>query len=120
MADSPRETFMATVEPRFVPIAVALADAVDAAGPTLASWYAYRMLVYGPQAHRREWVCAIGTSSRLVHLRFLHGDLLTDPEGRLRPGSSTLMTLDHTTLEQVDPEVVGAYVREAVAKHPAR
>lgn len=66
----------------------------------------------------RHWVCAIGTSSRHVNLRFLYGVLLDDPLHVLRPGSSVLMTWDFTPGETIDAEAVGSYVNKAVGRYP--
>lgn len=119
MPDSPLDGYLATVDPRFAPLVRALADAVEAAGPRLVSWVSYGMLMFGHAAHRRDWVCAVGTSSKAVHLRFLHGDLLEDRAGLLRAGRSTLRTLDVANADEVDLAVVAAYVREAVATDAA-
>jgi hypothetical protein len=119
MAETPLESYLATVDPRFAPTVRALADALSVADPSLSSWIGYRMLMYARGSRKREWICAIGTSSKAAHLRFLHGDLLDDPAGVLRAGTSTLKTIDVTSAEHVDRDLVIAYVREAVAKHPA-
>ena len=117
MSESDLETFVRGVRPDAVPIVRALADAVGAADPKLARWIAYRMLLYGPEAHRREWTCAIGVSTKAVNLRFLHGTSMADPAGLMRPGTSTLKTIDYRTPDEVDPAIVTAYVREALSLH---
>jgi hypothetical protein len=124
VSDTALDAYLERVEPRFVPIVRALAAAIEAAAPELLAWSSYGMLLHGREAHRREWVCAVGTSSKAVNLRFLRGDLLSDPAGVLRAGSSTLKTIDYRTLEDVDADLVRSYVREATDKEagdrPAR
>ena len=96
----------------------ALADAVDAADAGLDCKITWKMLVYTLDARWRDWVVAIGVSKSVVNLRFLHGDQLDDPAGLLRAGSSTLMTIDYAVVGDVDADLVTAYVKEAVRKHP--
>ncbi len=76
----------------------------------------YGMLMYSTEGDWRTWVCAIGTSARLIQLRFLYGVLLDDPKHVLRKGSSVLMTWDFDFDETIDAKSVEAYVKEAVAK----
>jgi hypothetical protein len=114
--DAPLDTYLATVDERFVPLVRALDDAVMAAGGDLAPRYAYRMLLYAlPGQPRSRWVCGISTSSKAVHLRFLFGTSMPDPRGILRGGTSTLMSIDYASLDEVDPAVATAYVHDALA-----
>ena len=53
-----------------------------------------------------------------MNLRFLHGRQRKDPAGLLRPGSTTAATADFVSADEVDADLVGAYVREAAQKHP--
>ena len=77
----------------------------------------YGLLMYALHGDWRTWVCAIGAGNSGVALRFLYGVLLTDPKHVLRAGSSVLMTWDFALIDAVDPEAVGAYVVEAVARY---
>lgn len=96
---------------------VELDRAVRAAAPELECRISYGMLTFTLGKDRRAWICAIGTTKNAVCLRFLYGTYLSDPEKLLRPGTSTLSTIDYTSLEQVDAAVVADYVKEAVAHH---
>ena len=116
MPDSALSTYLATVQPRWAPLVRALHEAVLAAAPELEVHTAYRMLLYTRGRDYRHWVCAIGPTKAAVCLRFLYGVLLDDPQGRLRPGTSTLKTLDIPSLEALDTEVVAGYVRQAVTR----
>ena len=116
MPDSPLSTYLATVEPRWAPLVRALHEAVRTAAPELVVHIAYRMLMYTRGRDYRHWVCAIGPTKSAVCLRFLYGVLLDDPRGLLRPGASTLMTLDIPSLDALDVGLVGDYVRQAVAQ----
>lgn len=117
MTETARDDFIAGIEGRFAPIVAALDRAVRDAAPQLESRISYRMLTYTLGKDRRAWVCAIGTTKSAVCLRFLFGTFLSDPGKLLRPGTSTLSTIDYAALEQVDAAVVAEYVTEAVAHH---
>jgi hypothetical protein len=52
-----------------------------------------------------------------VGLRFLFGALLDAPRGRLRPGTSSLSTLDIASLDELDGELVTRLVAEATTRH---
>jgi hypothetical protein len=78
----------------------------------------YRMVMYTLARDWRNWVCAIGAAKNGgASLRFLYGVILDDPKGVLRAGTSVLMTWDFAGGDEVDAKAVGAYVKEAVAKH---
>ena len=64
-----------------------------------------------------DWVVAIGVCSKAVNLRFLYGQRLDDPAGLLRHGSTTAAVIDYASVDEVDPALVTAYVREAAARH---
>jgi hypothetical protein len=119
MSASARQTYIAGVDTDRVPIVEALDRAVMAAGAEFEVAIKYRMLMYSLGGDYRHWVCAIGETTKIICLRFLYGTWLEDPQGLLRAGSSTLMTLDYTTLEDVDTALVTEYVREAVSKYAA-
>ena len=120
MTESPLEAYLAAVRPDARETVAALAQAVDAAGEAFDCKVTYQMLVYTYAARWHEWVVAIGVSSKVVNLRFLHGQELDDPAGLLRPGSTTAAQIDYASLDDVDPAVVTAFVREAAQKHPNR
>ena len=75
------------------------------------------MLLYGRNGDFRRWVCGISTSSKAAQLRFLFGTSMSDPQRVLRGGTSTLMSIDYPTLDDLDPAVATAYVRDALAVH---
>ena len=116
MTESALETYLASQEPWSVPLIRALDDAIRAAGGGLEARYSYRMLLYSPPGWARSrWLCAIGTSTKRVHLRFLYGTSLPDPKGILRGGTSTLMSIDYASLDDLDAATATAYVRDALA-----
>ena len=110
--------YLATVRPDAHDTVRALAAAVDAAGVDFDCKVTYRMLVYTFGQRWHQWVVAIGVSKSSVNLRFLFGTELDDPAGILRAGTSTASQADFTAAADVDPELVTAYVREAVDRHP--
>ena len=120
MPDRPLDTFLATIRPDAREAVAALASAVEAAEAGFDCKVTYRMLVYTYDAKWHQWVVAIGVSSKVVNLRFLFGRELDDPAGILRPGSTTAATADFRSVEDVDHELLAAYVREAAARHPSR
>ena len=112
------DEYLPTIRPDARDTVTALAQAVEAAGQDFDCKVTYKMLVYTYDAKWHRWVVAIGVSSNVVNLRFLHGRSLDDPAGLLRPGSTTAAQIDFASVEDVDAAVVTAYVREAAAKHP--
>jgi hypothetical protein len=118
MSQSPLEAYLPTVREDARETVRLLAAAVDAAGEDFDVKVTYQMLVYTFDARWHEWVVAIGVTGKAVNLRFLHGKQLDDPAGLLRLGSTTAAQIDFRTAAEVDPELVTAYVREAVARHP--
>jgi len=116
--DSALGTYLVGVDPTAVPLVVALDDAVRKANPDFDVAIKYRILMYALRGDWRTWVCAIDVTKKGACLRFLYGVLLDDPRGVLRAGSSVLKTWDFALGDVVDPAAVGAYVMEAVARHP--
>lgn len=119
MPETPLDTYLAMVRPDAHETVRRLAAAVGAAEIEFDCKVTYKMLVYTLGARWRDWIVAIGVSKAVVNLRFLRGDLLDDPAGVLRAGTSTLMTIDFAAASDVDASLVTAYVREAAARHPA-
>jgi hypothetical protein len=119
MSEQARDEYIASVDPRWAEMIVALDGAVMAAEPRLEKRIAYRLLMYTLGGDKSHWVCAIGPTKQALTLRFLWGIMLDDPRHLLRPGTSTLQTLDFPTAESIDPALVTGYVHDAVAKMPA-
>jgi len=120
VADPPLEEYLPTVCEDAHPTVRALAAAVEAVGADLDCKVTYRMLVYTFAQRWHQWVVAIGVSRASVNLRFLYATELADPAGILRIGTSTAGQADFRTADDVDAQLVMAYVREAVEKHPKR
>jgi hypothetical protein len=115
---SARDTYVLGIDARFAPLVLELDRLVLDAGPDLEPAIKYQMLMYALEGDYRAWVCAIDAHPRTaVGLRFLYGALLDDPGGVLRPGTSSLRTLDVASLAEIDAGLVGRFVREAVARH---
>ena len=118
MPESALESYLPTVREDARDTVRALAAAVDAVGAGFDCKVTYRMLVYTFGRRWHQWVVAIGVSRAKVNLRFLYGTELDDPAGILRAGTSTASQADFSATEDVDADLVSAYVREAVEKHP--
>ena len=118
MGGSARDTYLEGVDARVAPVVLELDRQIMEAAPDLQAAVKYRILMYALKGDYRAWVCAIDANPRKgVALRFLFGALLDDPRGVLRPGTSSLSTLDVASLEAIDAGLVDAFVREAVARH---
>lgn len=117
MGVSARDTYLEGIDPRFGPVVLELDRLVMGARPDLEPAIKYRILMYALKGDYRAWVCAIDVQKKAVCLRFLFGALLDDPRGVLRPGTSSLRTLDVASLEAIDAGLVDAFVREAVSRH---
>ena len=111
------EAYLKGVDPRAKPLVIDLDDAIRKVQPDLDVAIKYGLLMYALRGDWRTWVCAIGAGNSGVALRLLYGVLLTDSKHVLRAGSSVLMTWDFALIDAVDPEAVGAYVVEAVARY---
>ena len=111
------EAYLKGADPRAKPLVMDLDDAIRKVQPELDVAIKYGLLMYALRGDWRTWVCAIGAGNSGVALRFLYGVLLTDSKHVLRAGSSVLMTWDFAFIDAVDPEAVGAYVVEAVARY---
>ena len=117
MTSEALKAYLKGVDPRAKPLVIDLDDAIRKFQPSLDVAIKYGLLMYAIRGDWRTWVCAIGAGNSGVALRFLYGVLLTDPKHVLRAGSSVLMTWDFALIDAVDPEAVGAYVAEAVARY---
>lgn len=118
METAARDTYLEGVDPGVAPVVVELDRLVRNAAPDLVPAVKYRILMYARNGDYRAWVCAIDAHPRAaVGLRFLFGALLDDPGGVLRPGTSSLSTLDVAGLAAIDASLVTGFVREAVARH---
>ncbi len=126
-----RDAFIASIDPAIVPAVLELDRAIMAACAGLDTKISYQMLTYALEGDFRHWICAIDPGrpprdgglhqgrqvpKKALHLRFLYGVLLADPRGVLRAGTSTLRTIDFTSLEDIDTQLVVDYVKEAVAR----
>ncbi len=116
-ASSPLESYLAGVDPVAAPVVRALDDAIRAAHPEFGVAVKYGLLMYAVHDDWRTWVCAVGTSTKGVQLRYLYGVLLDDPLQVLRKGSSVLMSWDHAFDATVDRAAVVAYTQEAVRRY---
>jgi len=113
---TPLEQYLEIYDDEAGAVFVQLDAAIRAAAPELETAIKYRLLSYTVERDWRHWVCAVNATKSAVCLRFLWGVLLDDPLGVLRPGSSTLMTWDMPRGTEVDADLVGRYVREALDK----
>jgi hypothetical protein len=111
------EAYLAGVAPEATPLVIKLDKAVRNAHLEFDVAVKYRILMYALRGDFRTWVCAIDAMRNGVALRFLYGVLLDDPRAVLRAGTSVLKTWDFAFDEVIDPEAVGAYVAEAVARY---
>jgi hypothetical protein len=98
--DNARDAYIEGIDPRWAKAVRDLHEAIMAGGPVLNSRIAYRMFMYTLGEHRRNWVCAIGSTKKGIGVA----------------GTSTLMTIDFVSPGDVDPQLVTEYVEEAVAK----
>jgi hypothetical protein len=110
-----RDTYLESVDARFAPLVRELDRAILAARPDLRVAVKYRILMYALEGDFRHWICAVDARPKTVCLRFLFGARLVAPRGTLRPGSTTMGTIDYTALEQVDAGLIADLVEQAVA-----
>jgi len=117
MSRSARDEYLDGVDERLAPLVIGLDGAVRGAGAELDTAIKYRMLTYAVGADFHHWVCAIDAHPRKgVALRFLFGDMLDFSGVGARPGSTTMRTIDHASLDQVDDRRVATLVAEAVSR----
>jgi hypothetical protein len=118
VTESPLVAYLTTVREDAHGTVRLLSAAIDAAGADFDCKITYGMLVYTFGQRWHEWVVAVGVSRSSVNLRFLYAADLEDSAGILRIGTSTAGQADFAKTAEVDVELVTAYVREAVEKHP--
>ncbi|MCL5735968.1 MAG: DUF1801 domain-containing protein [Actinobacteria bacterium] len=116
MSGPAKEAFLQSIDPKFIPLVEKLEQAVSSARPDFDTRYSYKMLIFTLGKDFRRWICAISVTRNAVNLRFLYGFLLDDPQSVLRPGTSILSTIDFTSPEGIDVDLVTSYVWEAVDK----
>jgi hypothetical protein len=116
MTPSALHTYIAGIDQRWAPLVLALDRAIRGARPDLDSKVYYRMLSYAHSGDFRHWICAIDARDKVVCLRFLFGSLLDAPPGLFRAGTTTMRTIDYTSLDQVDAQLVANLVTQAVAR----
>jgi hypothetical protein len=117
VSDETRDTFLRDVDPRHAPIVIELDRAVREAHPDFDVGIYYRQLTYALGGDFRNWVVAIGGTKKGAALRFLYGRLMADPRKVFRgAANSPLRTIDVASVEDVDAQLIGDYVREAVSK----
>ena len=115
MGSDPLEEYLTRYDDAAGRVMVDLDASIRAAAPELEVAIKYRLLSYTVERDWRHWVCAVNATKSAVCLRFLWGVLLEDPLRILRPGTSTLMTLDIPRDGEVDAAAVATYVRDALA-----
>ena len=115
MASTPRETYLENVDRHLAPLVRALDRAIVGRRADLQVAIRYRMLMYSHEGDFTYWICAIDARKQTVCLRFLQGSRLVAPPGTLRPGSTTMGTIDFRSLEQVDTRLIADLVSQAVA-----
>jgi hypothetical protein len=116
MTHVPLDAYLATVRPDAHETVRTLAAAIDAAGIDFDCAIKYRILLYTFDGRWHDWVTGISVTSKLVNLRFLHREHLSDPAGLVRPGSTTAGTVDYRTVDDVDAAQVTHWVRQAAAR----
>ena len=72
--------------------------------------------MYATRGDFRHWICAIGATNNRVCLRFLYGSSLGAAPGTLRAGSTTMGTIDLTTVQDVDARLIGDLVDKAMVR----
>jgi hypothetical protein len=118
MITSPIDEYLDAIDPNRVALVRELHRLVMDAGAGLEVAVKYRMLTYALDGRYRAWVVAIDAHPKAgVGLRFLFGALLDAPPGTLRPGSSSLSTLDIASIDALDPGLVTRLVTEATTRH---
>lgn len=116
MSGSVRDSYIASIDPAFVPAVLALDSAVMAVRADFDTRISYKMLNYALDGDFRHWICAIRVTKKAFQLRFLYGVLLDDPRGVLRGGTGILRTIDFASREDIDAQLVADYVSDAVSR----
>ena len=117
MTDVPLEAYLATVRPDAHATVRALVEAIDAAGVDFDCAIKYRILLYTFDGRWHDWVTGVSVTSKAVSLRFLYRHHVGDPDGLMRPGSTTAGAIDYRSADEVDGDRVSAWVMEAAARH---
>lgn len=117
MDTSVRDRYIETIDSAYAPAVIELDRIVMETGPQLEPRIAYGILMYVLEGRVRPWVAAISTTKKGFQLRFLAGTLMDDPAKILRSGTGPLKTIDFTSIDDIDADVVRTYVAEALARN---
>ncbi|HYF95246.1 MAG TPA: DUF1801 domain-containing protein [Symbiobacteriaceae bacterium] len=111
------EAFVRDTGTQSEPVVRSLHRAISDAHPDIAAAVKWKQLTYALAGDYHHWICAIDVTKKAVSLRFHFGGLLDDPKDVFRAGSSKfLRTIDFASVDGLDPTLVTAYVRQAIAK----
>jgi hypothetical protein len=94
-------------------IAEALLPIIDGALPGAgAVWHGHPVWSLGPKPGTSP-VCLLKAYPAYLTLGFWRGQGVTDPAGRLEPGTRTMASVKPRTLEDIDRDLFAAWLRQA-------
>jgi hypothetical protein len=115
---------MAAWPPDLADVAVELRDLVLDAAPEVAETVAFNSLCYHkpdfPYGRIGGHVCSIGMKGDCVHLGFIHGAALPDPEGLLTGRAKYKRQIELRTRKDIRRNAFRALIRAALAHDPTK
>lgn len=120
MTRQPLEEFLATKDESIHPMIVMLDRAILEAAPDVDAAIKWKQYMYSFDSRWMAPLCTIDTTKKGIALRFMSADLMADPLGVLRFGTSTMGTWDIPFDSKIAAADITRYVTDAVALHDAR
>ena len=105
------DSWISEHDPALRQIAETLRNIILSTEPDLTESIKWSQPVYS----RKGRVCYLSATERYVSLGFFNGASLTDPQGRIEGTGVKLRHVKVRSLEDIDMEQIGSWVREAVA-----
>jgi hypothetical protein len=73
-------------------------------------------LTFTREGDWHHWICAVSATKQAVKLAIHKGALLADPHGAMEGDGRYTRTICFRAPDEIDPDVVGAILREAAAR----
>lgn len=117
MARQPLEEFLATKDESIHGTIIRLDQAIRKGAPGVDAAIKWKQYMYAFDSKWMSPICTIDTTKKGIAVRFMSGDMMSDPLGVLRFSSSSMGTWDIPFDSKIRAADVTAYVKDAVAAH---
>jgi hypothetical protein len=120
MARQPIEEFLAMKDESIHPMIITIDRAILKGAPGIDAAIKWKQYMYSFGSKWMSPLCTIDTTKKGIALRFVSGDLMDDPLGVLRFGTSTMGTWDIPFDSKIKAADITRYVKNAAAVRKAK